>query len=88
MAEQIQAYWEKNRAIPLVERWYRTLADDQAGNAAWLEAAGNIVQPENVRTIPGGGAFTVTEAASQAGRAASRSGASRSARGTSRPSRR
>ena len=46
---------------PLVERWYLTLADDEAGDAAWLEAAGNIIQPENVRTIPGGGVFTVTE---------------------------
>jgi hypothetical protein len=61
LADQIQAYWEKNRGIPLVERWYRTLADDKAGGAAWLQAAGNIVQPENVRTIPGGGPFTVTE---------------------------
>ena len=61
VADEIQAYWEKNRAIPLVERWYRTLADDEAGDKAWLEAAGNIIQPENVRTVPGGGAFTVTE---------------------------
>lgn len=61
VADQIQAYWEKNRGIPLVERWYRTLADDRAGGAAWLEAAGNITQPENVRTIPGGGPFVVTE---------------------------
>ena len=61
VADEIQAYWEKNRAIPLVERWYRTLADDQAGDKAWLEAAGNIIQPENVRTVPGGGPFTVTE---------------------------
>ncbi len=61
VAGQIRAYWEKNRAIPLVERWYRTLADDQAGAAAWLEAAGNITQPENVRIVPGGGPFVVTE---------------------------
>jgi hypothetical protein len=61
VADEIQAYWERNRAIPLVERWYRTLADDQAGDKAWLEAAGSIIQPENVRTVPGGGAFVVTE---------------------------
>ena len=61
LANQIQAYWEKNRAIPVVEHWYPTLADDAAGDAAWLEAAGNIIQPENVRTVPGGGAFVVTE---------------------------
>ena len=35
--------------------------DDAAGDAAWLEAAGNIIQPENVRIIPGGGVFTLTE---------------------------
>ena len=28
VADEIQAYWEMNRRIPLVERWYRTLADD------------------------------------------------------------
>jgi hypothetical protein len=61
VADEIQAYWDQNRAIPLAERWYRTLADDTAGDKAWLEAAGNIIQRENVRTIPGGGAFTVTE---------------------------
>jgi len=61
VADQIQAYWEKNRAVPLVERWYRTLADDAAGGAAWLEAAGNITRPANVRLIPGGGPFVVTE---------------------------
>jgi hypothetical protein len=61
LADQIQAYWEKNRSIPLVERWYRTLADDEAGNAAWLEAAGFITQPTNVETIAGGGPFIVTE---------------------------
>ena len=31
LANQIQAYWERNRACPLVERWYQTLADDEAG---------------------------------------------------------
>ncbi len=61
VADQIGAYWEKNRAIPLVERWYRTLADERAGGGAWLEAAGHIIQPENVRTVPGGGPFVVTE---------------------------
>jgi hypothetical protein len=61
LANQIQAYWDRNRAIPVVERWYQTLADDNAGDAAWLEAAGNIIQPENVRTVPGGGRFVVTE---------------------------
>ena len=61
VADEMLAYWRKNRAVPLVERWYRTLADDEAGPAAWLEAAGNIIQPENIRTVPGGGPFSVTE---------------------------
>ena len=30
VADRIRAYWEKNRGVPLVERWYRTLADDVA----------------------------------------------------------
>ncbi len=60
LANQMQAYWEKVRKTPLVERWYLALADDAAGTAAWLEAAGNIIQPENVQTIPGGGPFVAT----------------------------
>ncbi len=47
LANQIQAYWERNREIPVVERWYQTLADDDAGDPAWLKAAGNIIQPDN-----------------------------------------
>jgi hypothetical protein len=45
----------------MLERWCRILADDQAGSAAWLEAAGNITRPQNVRIVPGGGPFVVTE---------------------------
>jgi hypothetical protein len=61
LASQIQAYWQRNRTVAIAERWYLTLADDEAGHAAWLEAAGNIIQPENVRTVPGGGALVMTE---------------------------
>lgn len=60
VADQIRAYWMKNRNVSLVERWYRTLADDHAQPNAWLQAAGNIVQHENVRIIPGSTAFTST----------------------------
>ena len=61
LADQIQAYWEKNRVIPAG----RAVVSDagrrrRPATAAWLEAAGNIVQPENVQTVPGGGAFIVT----------------------------
>ena len=53
-----RALWEKNRAVPLVERWYRTLRDDSAGPARWLEAATGLVQPPG-RGAPFMGYFTV-----------------------------
>jgi len=55
MADQVEAYWRKNREVPLVERWYRTLLDDKAGGPAWLEAAGNITAVDNPRPNPGAG---------------------------------
>ncbi|MGP0064527.1 MAG: hypothetical protein ACLQGP_13130 [Isosphaeraceae bacterium] len=58
VANRIRAYWEMNRGIPLVERWYRTLANDVASPGEWLQAAGNIVQHENFSVIPGSTAFT------------------------------
>jgi hypothetical protein len=58
VADRIRAYWEANRGVQLVERWYRTLADDVAAPDAWLQAAGNIVQHENVSVIPGSTAFS------------------------------
>ncbi len=60
LADRIWAYWQRNRDVPVTERWYRTLADDQAGAAAWLEAAGNIIQPDHVRTIPASGPLSMT----------------------------
>ena len=60
VADRIRDYWEKNRGVALVERWYRTLADDVAAPAEWLQAAGNIVQHENVSVVPGSTAFTQT----------------------------
>ena len=60
VADRVRAYWEKNRGIPLVERWYRILADDGSGPQGWLQAAGNVVQHENVAVIPGSTAFTAT----------------------------
>ena len=45
LARSIRDFWMKNRAIPLAERWYRTLRDDSAGLDRWLEAAAEIVQP-------------------------------------------
>ena len=46
--DDVRAYWKANRSVPLVERWYRTLADDSATSQRWLEAAQNIVQPIDV----------------------------------------
>jgi hypothetical protein len=60
VADRIRSYWEKNRGVPLVERWYRTLVDDRAAPAQWLQAAGNIAQHENVAVIPGSTASTTT----------------------------
>ena len=60
VADRIRDYWRKNRGVSLAERWYRTLADDVAAPAEWLQAAGNIVQHENVQVIPGSTAFGQT----------------------------
>jgi hypothetical protein len=39
--------------MKLEDRWYAILNDEDA-RERWLEAAGNITQPENVRRYPGG----------------------------------
>ena len=45
LAQAARAFWEKNSSVPLVERWYRSLRDDAAGPARWIEAASGLVQP-------------------------------------------
>ena len=40
---EYRAYWQKYKSVPLVERWYRTLLDDQAGRRQWMQAAANIL---------------------------------------------
>jgi hypothetical protein len=52
---EMRAYWNKFKGTKLEERWYAMLKDDSAGMGRWLEAAGNITQPENIRTFPGTG---------------------------------
>ena len=47
LARSIRAFWMKNRAISLNERWYRMLRDDSAGRERWAEAAGKIIQPSD-----------------------------------------
>ncbi len=44
LAQAARAFWEKNAAVPIVERWYRTLRDDSAGPARWIEAASGLLQ--------------------------------------------
>ena len=55
-----RAYWEKYRRMPPVERWYRTIADDHASPAEWLEAADRIVHRENVSVVSPSDAFRTT----------------------------
>ncbi len=52
-ADRIRAFWEKNRGVPLVDRWYRTLADDRARPWEWLQAAWYIVYRDGVQGLPG-----------------------------------
>jgi hypothetical protein len=44
---RVRAYWQRYKGVPPMERWYRTLADDQARDR-WLVAARTIVQPASV----------------------------------------
>ncbi|WP_148595780.1 hypothetical protein [Aquisphaera giovannonii] len=44
LAAAYRAFWEANRAVPLVERYYRLLADDAAADR-WQEAASGLVAP-------------------------------------------
>jgi len=48
-AAAIRAYWEKVRGVPELERYYRTLAADDATPAQWLDAAEALAQPSDVR---------------------------------------
>jgi hypothetical protein len=47
VAAKIRAYWKKWRGVPIVERWYRILADDTSPAEQWIEAANRIVQPSD-----------------------------------------
>jgi hypothetical protein len=52
-ADRIRAFWEKNRGVPIVDRWYRTLADDRAEPWQWLQAAWYIVYRDGAEGLPG-----------------------------------
>lgn len=62
-AARIRAYWTRFKDVPLAERWYRTLAQDDAPASLWLQAAQNITRPADVSAIPGsmygGGGATI-----------------------------
>src|SRR5262249_23976323 len=59
LASAARAYWEKNHALPLIERWYRALRDDSAGTARWLEATTGLVQTPGRGAAPFMGYFAV-----------------------------
>jgi len=53
-ASEARAFWARNKGVSLEERWYRML-QEESGRA--LEAARNILQPENEIGIPGAGHY-------------------------------
>ncbi len=57
LAQSLRAYWLKNRAITLPDRWYAILRDDAAGQDRWFAAAGGIVQSRNDDSLPSFGTF-------------------------------
>jgi hypothetical protein len=61
LADAIRAFWEKNRGVPLIERWYRALLDDAAGMDRWLEAARGLVQPNRGDEILARGPLLIVE---------------------------
>lgn len=55
VAQAARARWERVRRVPLIERWYRTLADNSASPELWLQATAGLIQP------PGSGAPTLRD---------------------------
>jgi hypothetical protein len=50
---EVRPYWAKYKGMTLPERCYAILADDSA-SGRWLEAAGNLIQSENLEGYPAG----------------------------------
>ena len=63
LAAAMRAFWEKNRAVSLVERWYRDLRDDRAGAERWKEAIGGLTSVTESTWEPGIGRVIVTRTA-------------------------
>jgi hypothetical protein len=57
VAAEIRSYWQKTRGLSSEEKWYRTLADDNASPDQWLDAAEALSQPADVRGR--GGSYTI-----------------------------
>jgi hypothetical protein len=53
-APEIRAYWNTYGSLKPEERWFAILRDDSA-RGRWLEAAGNIIEPENLTSQVQGG---------------------------------
>ena len=52
LAGLAREFWRKNRGVPLGERFYRDLADDDAAPLRWVEAAAGLVAPANADGVP------------------------------------
>lgn len=50
LVAQLRGFWKEFGRLPLAERWYRKLADDNAGQRAWADALANIVRVEQATT--------------------------------------
>jgi hypothetical protein len=48
---EYRTYWNRYKKVPLMERWYRILADDQAGREQWLQAAHNVLSRSDGETV-------------------------------------
>ena len=59
VAARVRAYWQNFQGLTPQDRWFRVLADDTLPPEQWAEAAGHIVQPDNV-SFSGGGAKVLT----------------------------
>ena len=50
-AKALRTYWEANRGKTVPERWFATLADDNAGWRRWEEAERRLFDPQGTRRM-------------------------------------
>ncbi|MEO5804810.1 MAG: hypothetical protein ABIR24_14900 [Verrucomicrobiota bacterium] len=48
---EYRAHWNRYKNLNLVERWYRILADDQAGREQWMQTAQNVLSRSDGKTM-------------------------------------